>query len=135
MVQIRVGSETEFVAIALPDDFSDEGWARGLVEVAVTGFRATIEPYLELRDLPRFLVGLEHLYASLSGRAELTPAERQFQLQLTGNGRGHVVVSGEVSDSLYENRLAFQFHADQTFLPPLIAGLRSLLHEARRAGA
>ena len=117
----------------MPVRFSEEGWAKIVVELAVDGFRGTIEPYLESDDLARFRAQLQLLYDTLSGTAEIRPVEKQFNLSLQGDGRGKVIVSGTATTVERRTTLAFAFDIDQTFLVEPLAQLQSLYERAPSA--
>jgi hypothetical protein len=75
-------------------------------------------------DYSRFLEQLESLYRSLSGTATLGSYEG-FSLSLVGSGGGGIAVSAEIiGEHVPSIRLTFEFGFDQTYLPPIIRGLR-----------
>jgi hypothetical protein len=64
----------------------------------------------------------------LSGEALLDTIEGWLDLRLTGDGRGHVDLHGQLVDAPSDgNSLEFRLSLDQTYLPPLMAELRAAL--------
>ena len=134
MDTLHLGSQVEFVRVAVPASFTTEGWAQVTFEVSVQCFRATVQAFLERSDLERLLHDLAPLYESLAGKAELSPLESQVRLLLSGNGRGAITVSGfAMAFAAFGSQLQFEFALDQTYLPPFIAELQALL-ATRAAG-
>lgn len=136
MRTVHLGSQAEYLRLSIPADFDPEGWASVQVEVVVQCFRGLIQAYLERPDLERFAQAVVALHASLSGKAELSPIEGQFSVALVGNGRGAVSVSGlALANASYGSKLQYEFELDQTFLPPVITELQTLLAGGERANA
>jgi len=76
-------------------------------------------------DYSAFLEQLESLYNRLSGAATLSSYEG-FRLSLEGVGRtGGIGVSALiVGEHVPSIRLTFEFSFDQSYLPPIIQGIR-----------
>jgi hypothetical protein len=128
MDTLHLGSDSEFVRIAVPASFTADGWAQVSFEVSVQCFRGAVQPFLERSDLERLLLDVVPLYESLAGKAELAPLETQVSLTLSGNGRGAIKVSGSAaSHAAFGSTLEFEFELDQTYLPPFITELQALL--------
>ena len=65
---------------------------------------------------------------ALEGVASFNTAEGCIAIALTGDGNGHVRVSGEAVDTADAgNRLLFDFGIDQTCLPDICQSLEYLL--------
>jgi hypothetical protein len=81
--------------------------------------------YFEEHRLREFIQVLEEVDRTLAGTARLKPTyENQF-IQFRGDGQGHVIVEGELTDhGGMEQRVRFAFRTDQTCLRPLISELR-----------
>ena len=80
-------------------------------------------------DFVRFRDGLRVLHERLSGTATLTgDYERMLQIEITGDGRGHMTAACHVTDSQpFGARLQFTIDFDQTEMPPIIRRLDSIL--------
>ncbi|MFN0019660.1 MAG: hypothetical protein ACKVP0_15490 [Pirellulaceae bacterium] len=78
-----------------------------------------------------FAVFLEHvqeLNSSLVGTAELRTLEGGLTLRLWIHERGDMWVDGDIFDGTLDgNRLRFHFNLDQSYLPPVISQLQTLL--------
>ena len=128
---IQLGSKSEYVKIELTPPFSSEGWCQARVEIAVSGFRGNIEPWLELSDIKRFATQLLTMYESLQGEAKLQPLEEQLVLVLQAQTGGHIQVQGTAwSKATYENKLEFSLQLDQSFLPATLQQLENAISNA-----
>ncbi len=73
---------------------------------------------------------LAALYETLVGEATLASTDDPVRLTFAGNGRGGIRVIGELGeDDGHFTRLLFEFSADQTFLPSVIAFARQVIAE------
>jgi len=94
-----------------------------LIEVRAGPFAGVVEDYT-VGNYSMFLEQLESLYSRLSGTATLGSHEG-FSLCLEGGGGGGIgataVIIGEHVPSI---RLTFEFSLDQSYLPPIIRGIR-----------
>ena len=107
-------------------EYHDDNWLTVQVRVCVGGFRGTVDGALITGEFVAFLAQLRSLHQSLSGTAEFTTLEGQLHLRLTGDGKGHIELVGEVSDQPgIGNRLHFTLHFDQS-------QLGSSIHELER---
>jgi hypothetical protein len=128
MHTVAFGTASEHVSLAFSAKPTRDGWVDSDAEVLVRAFTGRIRPSFEARDLERFLEGLEKLYASLTGSAELNPREEQLVLKFTAAAGGHIHLTGEAwTYARYGNRLEFELELDQTFLPEPISQLKLLL--------
>ncbi len=89
------------------------------------GFEGVTSDYLSLGALTLFGTQLEALYKTLQGEAFLGTLERNFSVELRGDGLGHVTVQFDVMDNTA--CLKFAAEIDQTFLPELINQVRKVL--------
>lgn len=109
-------------------DYWDGNWVSTRIEILAGGFRGKIEADLRSEEFDAFRKGVQQLYATLNGRAELSTLEGWITLTLEGDGRGHVKVTGAVLDQPgIGNRLIFNFDLDQTYLPEVIEQLNLIL--------
>jgi hypothetical protein len=71
---------------------------------------------------------LVNLYKTLKGKAVLVPTEEQFILVLTGDGHGHINVTGHAYElASHGSCLKFDFELDQTYLPDFIDSIKNSL--------
>ena len=104
-----------------------EDWTYAEAEIQCGPWRGGIKVAFYSNELGQFAESIMKLYSDLAGKAELRPFDSRFALILTGNGRGEISVSGHAgSDWVTGTELHFQFLIDQTFLPRISDGLRSV---------
>lgn len=107
-------------------EYWDDNWLRVDIRVRAGGFRGKASAMIITSELTKFLSELRPLLETLSGSAEFTTMEEQLSLRLTGDGKGHVELRGEVSDQAgVGNRLHFTLQFDQS-------QLRASIHELER---
>ena len=105
---------------------------RTTVKVQSAAFHGLLDCSFLLGDFLAFEPRLVKLHQSLVGQAELVSTEDPFRLSLTGNGRGEISATGELADSWNDGaRLLFSLTADQSYLPPVLEGLRALIAACR----
>jgi hypothetical protein len=110
-------------------DYHDDNWVTARVRVTAGGFRGTIDAAFLSEEFVSFLTQLRSLHTSLSGIAEFVTLEGQLELRLSGDGRGHIELIGQVADQPgIGNRLHFTLHFDQS-------QLRASIHELERVTA
>ena len=94
-----------------------------LIEVRAGPFAGSVRDDT-VGDYSMFLEQLESLYSRLSGTAALGSYEG-FSLSLVGGGGGGIAVSAViVGEHIPSIRLTFEFSLDQSYLPPIIRGIR-----------
>lgn len=109
-------------------DYNDDNWLTVQMRVSVGGFRGAVEGALVTTEFVPFLGQLRQLYESLSGKAEFETLEGQLHLQLTGDGKGHIELVGEIADQPgIGNRLHFTLHFDQSQLGASIRELERVI--------
>ena len=112
------------------DEFWDDNWLRVDIRIRAGGFRGKALATILTWELTQFLSDLRPLVETMGGSAEFTTIEEQLSLRLTGDGKRHVELSGEVSDqSGIGNRLQFTFQFDQTQLRASIRELERVTLE------
>ena len=111
-------------------EYHDDNWLTVQVRVSIGGFRGTVDGAFITEEFVAFLGQLQPLYESLSGTAEFTTLEGQLHLRLTGDGKGHIELVGEVADQPgIGNRLHFTLHFDQSQLGASIHELERVTSE------
>jgi hypothetical protein len=94
-----------------------------LIEVQAGPFTGSVRDDT-VGNYSTFLEQLESLYNQLSGTAELGSYEG-FRLALVGGGGGGISVSAVIiGEHVPSIRLTFEFSFDQSYLPPIIRGIR-----------
>ena len=93
-----------------------------LIEVQAGPFAGSIRD-CTVGDYSTFLEQLESLYSRLSGTAALGSYEG-FSLSLVGDRGGIAVSAVIVGEHVPLIRLTFEFSLDQSYLPPIIRGIR-----------
>jgi hypothetical protein len=98
-------------------EYYDDNWLTSQIRVRAGGFRGQIDAAILTSELAGFLAQLRLLCETLSGKAEFSTLEEQLQLTLTGDGKGHIHLTGHVADQPgIGNRLLFTLNFDQTQL-------------------
>lgn len=106
----------------------DGNWIDCELQIVAGCFRGGFRADLRSEEFQTFLEEVEGLSRTLEGTASFTTMEGQIALSLTGDGKGHVRVTGEGIDAAgIGNRLQFAFEIDQTHLPPICESLGHLL--------
>jgi hypothetical protein len=137
MREVRIGDSRNDVSIIVSGrerpastDFHDGNWLSATVSVSAGAWRGEYRANLRTEDFRSFLDEVRSLRDMPEGKAEFNPMEPWIVLQLEGDGRGRVAVTGQADDRVATgNKLSFHFDVDQTFLPSLIRDLESLLAE------
>jgi len=111
-------------------EYHDDNWLTAQIRVCAGGFRGTVDAAIVTDELAAFLTQLRPLYDSLRGTAEFTTLETQVHLRLTGDGKGHIELVGEVADQPgIGNHLRFTLHFDQSQLAASIRELEKVTTE------
>ncbi len=112
---------------------SDDYWDGNWLDVAVTCTGKSSVAHAEgsilhLSELQEWLDECKQIYTSLSGEAHLNCMEPNIDVKIRMKNRGccELLVS-LAHDPLYETH-SFVFDLDQSYLPPLIQNLETLLH-------
>ena len=66
------------------------------------------------------------MYDGLAGTVVFRPIEEQLVIEISISGTGQVTLTGTLFEyALYGNKLIFEFHLDQTYLPKVISDIQS----------
>lgn len=112
------------------NDYWDGNWISCKVCINSGSFNAEIKNDICLRadEFKSFLEGIELLYESLKGVAKYSSTEGWLDLEISGDGKGHMCAKGYVLDKHHDgNKLEFCMNFDQTSIPCTINGLKGLL--------
>ena len=78
-------------------------------------------------ELSRFAQQVQNLHKHLHGKATLEPMEPNLRLSLSGDGKGHVEVTGMARNQFHTGtKLTFRMDLDQTYLPAIAKALANL---------
>jgi hypothetical protein len=122
----------EVVARLLPNatDFWDGNWLDGRVEVRAGGFTGAYRASFRTTDFAEFAAGLGELYERLTGSTRFDTMEKQLQIDIEGDGRGHFLARCAATDVAgVGNRLQFDLGFDQTQIPGILSELAALCRE------
>jgi hypothetical protein len=124
MARIVIGnSDSEQVIIELIGPEVD-GWTVGRIDVACGVWSGAFECDFHAGELHEFGREIQQLYHALDGTADLKPIEPNLEVRLTGDGKGHIAVSGKaIAEFHTRTYLTFEFSLDQTQLPAIAAAL------------
>jgi hypothetical protein len=113
---------------AASGDYHDDNWLSAQVSVSCGAFRGMFPAAFLTAELESFRDQLAQLYEALSGSARFETLEGQLQLEITGDGLGHIHISGEAQDQAgIGNRLVFKIGIDQTQLQASVQSLASAM--------
>jgi hypothetical protein len=111
-------------------EYDDDNWLTVKIRVSAGGFRGSVDAAIVTAEFIPFLEELRSLHEKLAGTAEFATMEEQLHLRLTGDGKGHVELVGEVADqSGIGNRLHFTLRFDQSELERSIRELERVTAE------
>ncbi len=109
-------------------DERDGNWIDCEVELVAGGFQGRFRTDVSSEEFQTFLEQVDGLSTAVDGTASLTTMEGQIALSLTGDGTGHVRVTGEAVDVAGSgNRLQFGFDMDDASLSGIARSLGYLL--------
>ncbi len=106
-------------------EYHDDNWLTAKIRVRAGGFRGNVDASIITAELVDFLSQLRPLHDTLRGTAEFSTMEDQLKLRLTGDGKGHIELTGEIADQPgIGNKLTFQLRFDQTQLGAAVRELQ-----------
>jgi hypothetical protein len=109
-------------------DDLDGNWLNARVVLSVGGFKGQVGGYLRAEEFLSFRDEIAKLNSTLSGKATFLTMEEWISINITGDGKGHVMLKGQVRDQAGTgNTLNFTIELDQTFLPGILKGLDKTL--------
>jgi hypothetical protein len=73
------------------------------------------------------LAGCEKVFETLAGNAALDCIEPNLKVEINSTGSGHLAVRISITPDHMTQFHSYIDELDQTFLPPIIAGCRSIL--------
>lgn len=109
-------------------EYFDDNWLSVVVEIKAGGFAGVFSASFLTGEIEAFRQEAAKLYESLMGRAEFRTLEEQLSLDLVGDGRGRIRLTGSAADQPgIGNTFAFAFTFDQTQLQSSVQSLEQLL--------
>lgn len=109
-------------------DYWDGNWL--IIRARMEQFGAKVEiqsPGLMTVDFKRFHEELTSASITLSGEARLLSLEPDLKVTLAVERLGRVAVEVEITPDHLSQFHRFEFHLDQTYLPPLIRACEAIL--------
>lgn len=108
----------------------DDNWLTVMIFVQAGGFNGKIRAAILTGELTPLLKQLRSLYETLAGTAEFTTMEGQLHLLFRGDGKGHIVLEGELVDQPgIGNRFHCTLQFDQSQLGASIRELEEVTSE------
>ena len=109
-------------------EYHDDNWLTVEIQICVGGFRGEAGAAILTGELVAFMSQLRPLFETLRGSAEFATLEEQLILRLTGDGKGHIQLRGEMADQPgIGNRLHFTLQFDQSQLGESIRALETVI--------
>ena len=109
-------------------EYYDDNWLTVEIRTNAGGFRGKASAAFLTGELVKFVSELRPLFETLKGSAKFETMEKQLRLHLTGDGKGHIELKGEVLDQPgIGNRLSFTLKFDQSQLNVSIRELEKVI--------
>ena len=113
---------------AASGDYHDDNWLSVEVSVKCGAFHGKFPAAFLAGELESFHIQLISLHQTLVGTAKFETLESQLELQATGDGSGHIKISGEALDQAgIGNKLIFEIGIDQTQLQTSVQSLAAAM--------
>ena len=94
------------------------------IEVSCDGWSGRTLGWFFKGEFSGFAEEIRRLHRALRGTAQLKPIEPNIFLTLTGDGKGHVKVTGVAQNHFEQTtKLTFEFSIDQTYLSAIADAL------------
>lgn len=127
-IVLATNSTDPALALRAIEAFNDGSGIGCILEVRsgwlAASYRLSVEPH----PLEVYLAALRKLNDTLTGEAVLKPEWEPQHLRMSGDGLGHILVSGElIEHGPHRQVVRFAFETDQTCLPPLITAFEALV--------
>jgi len=108
----------------------DKNWLYTSVVVKAGAFNGKYNAYFQTADFQTLRDQLLGLYNDLSSQFQFTTLESQLQLDLRGDGIGHITIDAMAQDEAGNgNILNFQLNIDQTYLQDCIYQLDCIIKD------
>jgi hypothetical protein len=121
------GADGNRVSIRSCTKNGSEGWFDTEIEVRCDGWRGKFGASFMQSELSLFAQQVQNLHKHLHGKATLEPMEPNLTLSLSGDGKGHVEVTGVARNQFHTGtKLTFKMELDQTYLPAIAKALANI---------
>ncbi|MES2461035.1 MAG: hypothetical protein V4671_10660 [Armatimonadota bacterium] len=121
----------EFTGFPYTDaDYWNRNWVSALIMARLPGFWVAFRDEIHLSDLEPFHRDLQTLYTELKGTARLHVMNGCLDLSGEIDHLGHLHWNAEIAHPVgagNEARLTFAMHADQSYLPSLLAQIKTVM--------
>ena len=108
----------------------DRNWLNTLIEVKAGAFSGSFKADFMTTDFQRFKNELEILYNNLNGKADFKSLENQVEINIKGNGFGHLEAACRLMDKVGTgNELECELFFDQTQIPKMLKDLEKITSE------
>ncbi|MDR3221605.1 MAG: hypothetical protein LBU46_06330 [Candidatus Accumulibacter sp.] len=113
---------------AASGDYYDDNWLSVEVSVNCGAFHGKFPAAFLTGELESFHTQLALLRQTLNGSAKFETLEGQLKLEVTGDGLGHIEISGEALDQAgIGNKLVFRIDIDQAQLQTSVRSLAAAM--------
>jgi len=109
------------------DNQLDDDWVIARVQCKDSGACVVVNGFVHLKDLHAWLDRLVTMHHSLKGEANFICMEPNFRIAMSINAQGQINSIIHITPDHQKQKHEFNFNWDQSYLPSLIAGLRSIL--------
>lgn len=110
------------------NEYWDGNWCNCYVEFNFCIFKGSFKVSLRSDEFRNFYNQIKTLYDNLSGNAKFKTLENQVLIELEGNIKGEIKISGHLMDEAgIGNKLNFHFTIDQTYLPQILLQIENIL--------
>jgi len=121
------GEEGNRISIRRRTKNGPEGWFDTEIEVRCDGWHGKFGASFMQGELSQFAKQVQDLHQHLHGQATLEPMEPNLTLSLSGDGKGHVEISGVAQKQFHTGtKLTFKMELDQTYLPAIARALANI---------
>ena len=111
-------------------DYWDGNWLVTPIDARFGGFTASVGAGLRAEEFRSFRDGLRQVNDTLTGAAVLESMEEWLELRLSAGSRGHLLVSGTLTDQVGRRPNSLRFSIgdlDQSDLPVILDALDEVL--------
>ncbi|HET6284267.1 MAG TPA: hypothetical protein VFH73_25145 [Polyangia bacterium] len=109
-------------------DYWDGNWLRVTALCRYPGaWTSTEGTILHLREVTNLLAGCEKVFETLAGNAALDCLEPNLKVEINSTGSGHLAVRISITPDQLTQSHSYTDELDQTYLPAVISGCRSIL--------
>jgi len=109
-------------------DYWDGNWLRVTVNCSALGADVWISgPKIHLPEIEKWKEESVTMYSTMAGSASLDCMEPELNVKTSVDKLGHLAVIIDITPHLGTQRHQFKFELDQSYLPKVISGCKSVL--------